>query len=109
MNKTASKIGGVSKRVYLFKLCIKSCDNVFLFVAYDVPALSEYLDFVSLMAFDYHGPWDGRTGHIAPLYHLKSDTYDHLNIVSNLEGYECIYFILITQKSVFMFFNITLK
>ncbi|CAH0390045.1 unnamed protein product [Bemisia tabaci] len=48
--------------------------------AYDVPALSEYLDFVSLMAFDYHGPWDGRTGHIAPLYHLKSDTYDHLNI-----------------------------
>jgi len=36
--------------------------------AYDLPAISQYLDFIHLMAYDYHGKWDLVTGHNAPLY-----------------------------------------
>ena len=49
--------------------------------AYDIPSLSENTDFVSVMAYDYNGHWDKRTGHIAPLYpHPTSDTDQTLNI-----------------------------
>lgn len=37
-------------------------------VAYDVPAMYKYLDFVHVMCYDYHGKWDKKTGHNAPLY-----------------------------------------
>lgn len=35
--------------------------------AYDVPAITKYLDFIHIMAYDYHGSWDGHIGHNAPL------------------------------------------
>ena len=34
-------------------------------MAYDVP---QYLNFVHVMCYDYHGQWDKKTGHNAPLY-----------------------------------------
>jgi len=37
-------------------------------VAYDLPALSKELDYLHLMAYDYHGMWEESTGHNAPLY-----------------------------------------
>lgn len=53
-------------------------------VAYDVPKLALYADWLSLMAYDYHGYWDSKTGHIAPLYkERKDDLSDHFNVVSN--------------------------
>lgn len=36
-------------------------------LGYDVPKLAQYLDFLNLMTYDYHGSWDGRTGHVSPL------------------------------------------
>ncbi|XP_057656172.1 probable chitinase 2 [Diorhabda carinulata] len=36
-------------------------------VAYDVEGLSVYLDFIHMMCYDYHGPWDRKTGANAPL------------------------------------------
>lgn len=50
--------------------------------AYDVPTLAEHLDWVGLMAYDYHGYWDNRTGHVAPLYHHDGDVFPTFNTVS---------------------------
>ncbi|XP_052761892.1 chitotriosidase-1-like [Mya arenaria] len=36
--------------------------------AYDVPAISQYLDMINLMSYDLHGSWEDFTGHHSPLY-----------------------------------------
>lgn len=36
--------------------------------AYDIPRVSQYLDFINVMAYDLHGSWEKQTGHNAPLY-----------------------------------------
>ncbi|CAL4121792.1 unnamed protein product, partial [Meganyctiphanes norvegica] len=38
---------------------------------YDVPAMSEHVDLIHVMAYDFHGTWSPLTHHNAPLY--KSD------------------------------------
>lgn len=52
--------------------------------AYDIEELAEELDFIHIMAYDYHGKWDGRTGHNAPLYAREDEPDDEksLNVVS---------------------------
>lgn len=46
---------------------------------YDVPQLSKYFDYISVMTYDFHGHWDKATGHVAPLYYVPGDTYDYFN------------------------------
>lgn len=41
---------------------------------YDVPAVASYLDFINLMAYDFHGKWERETGHNAPLYAPSTDS-----------------------------------
>lgn len=41
---------------------------------YDVPAIASYLDFINLMAYDFHGKWERETGHNAPLYAPSTDS-----------------------------------
>lgn len=52
--------------------------------AYDIDDLAEELDFLHIMAYDYHGKWDGRTGHNAPLYAREDEPEEEksLNVVS---------------------------
>ncbi|ESO84093.1 hypothetical protein LOTGIDRAFT_155415 [Lottia gigantea] len=45
---------------------------------YDVPNLDKYLDFYNIMAYDFHGGWDGVTGHNSPLYASSQDFGDDL-------------------------------
>lgn len=40
---------------------------------YDVPALSKYFDWIAVMTYDFHGQWDKKTGHVAPMYEHPDD------------------------------------
>jgi len=46
---------------------------------YDVPVLSEYLDIINVMTYDYHGHWDKKTGHVAPMYEHPEDEFYYFN------------------------------
>lgn len=41
---------------------------------YDVPEISQYLDFINVMTYDFHGQWEKEVGHNSPLYPLNSAT-----------------------------------
>ncbi|XP_013106880.1 chitinase-3-like protein 1 [Stomoxys calcitrans] len=43
-------------------------------LSYDIPEMMKYLDFVNVMAYDLHGPWDSVVGINAPLYSGRLDT-----------------------------------
>jgi chitinase len=49
--------------------------------AYDVPVLGQYLDFINVMTYDFHGSWDKKTGHHSPLYHHPDDANIYINTV----------------------------
>lgn len=52
--------------------------------AYDVGVMDAYLDYVSVMAYDYHGHWDNITGHVAPMYHHgDTEKNNAFNMVRN--------------------------
>ncbi|XP_013185489.1 probable chitinase 2 [Amyelois transitella] len=42
-------------------------------VAYDLPRLSQHLDLIHMMCYDYHGTWDGTVGANAPLRGISDD------------------------------------
>ncbi|KAG4071657.1 hypothetical protein HA402_011811 [Bradysia odoriphaga] len=42
-------------------------------ISYDIPSISRYVDFILLMAYDLHGPWDDNVGLNAPLYESDLD------------------------------------
>jgi len=58
--------------------------------SYDVPQLNKYLDFINVMAYDFHNSSDGVTGHNAPLYASRSETNDwnsQLNVDAVMRGW----------------------
>ncbi|KAL7864692.1 hypothetical protein AOLI_G00161120 [Acnodon oligacanthus] len=36
---------------------------------YEIAEIAKFLDFISVMTYDFHGDWDSFTGHNSPLYH----------------------------------------
>lgn len=54
---------------------VVSHDKKIIDYAYNIPELVKYVDWISVMTFDYHTHFDGRTGHIAPL-----TTVDGMNV-----------------------------
>jgi len=57
----------ISGKNYLLTAAIGAAKET-IDLAYDVPGIYKYLDFVHVMCYDYHGKWDKKTGHNAPLY-----------------------------------------
>ncbi|XP_059756984.1 acidic mammalian chitinase-like [Balaenoptera ricei] len=41
---------------------------------YEIPQLSQYLDYIHVMTYDLHGSWDGYTGENSPLYKYPTET-----------------------------------
>ncbi|TRY98308.1 hypothetical protein DNTS_022310 [Danionella cerebrum] len=54
--------------------------------AYEMDAISQSLDFLTIMTYDYHGHWDPVTGHNSPLFRSATDSGSvlHHNINSSL-------------------------
>ncbi|KAJ8265113.1 hypothetical protein COCON_G00142120 [Conger conger] len=46
--------------------------------SYEIPEISKYLDFISVMTYDFHGAWEAFTGHNSPLYRGSHDQGDHI-------------------------------
>ena len=54
---------------------------------YDVQALSDNLDIINVMTYDYYGHWDKKTGHVAPLKDFDGAPHDVFNAVSDLRDH----------------------
>ena len=50
--------------------------------AYDLVVLGQYLDFINVMSYDFHGYYEGKTGHHSQLYQHAQDSKDYLNTVN---------------------------
>lgn len=46
---------------------------------YDVPTLAKYFDWIAVMTYDFHGQWDKKTGHVAPLFYHPDDDVSYFN------------------------------
>jgi GH18 family chitinase len=62
-------------------LCSYGTNQFNEFSGYDVKALGENLDWVAVMTYDFHGQWDKKTGHVAPLYFHPDDDFFFFNAV----------------------------
>jgi chitinase len=40
----------------------------------DLPGMSTYFDWINVMICDFHGGWEAKTGHNAPLYKNNNET-----------------------------------
>lgn len=50
-------------------------------LAYAIPKITQLMDFINIMTYDFHGSWEDFTGHNAPLYARpeESESASHLN------------------------------
>nr|AKP18001.1 chitinase 2 [Eriocheir sinensis] len=51
---------------------------------YDVPTINRYFDWIAVMTYDYHGHWDKKTGHVAPMYAHPDDDEPLFNTNSTI-------------------------
>ncbi|XP_073326458.1 acidic mammalian chitinase-like [Pagrus major] len=61
-----------------------SADRAIINASYEVAQIATHLDFINVLTFDFHGPWENVTGHHSPLYRGSQDTGD--NIYSNTDS-----------------------
>lgn len=52
--------------------------------SYEMWLCCRYVDFINLMAYDFHGAWEAQTGHHSPLHRGKAERWyaAQLNVVS---------------------------
>ncbi|KAL4674654.1 hypothetical protein H8959_018588 [Pygathrix nigripes] len=50
-----------------------SAGKVTIDSSYNIAQISEHLDFISIMTYDFHGAWRGTTGHHSPLFRGQED------------------------------------
>ncbi|XP_023243664.1 probable chitinase 10 [Centruroides sculpturatus] len=53
--------------------------------AYDIPVLGQYLDHINIMTYDFHGGYDGKTGHHAQMYPRPGDVNPAYNVETAMQ------------------------
>lgn len=56
-------------------------------ISYNISGISKHLDFINLMTYDLHGPWESVTGHSAPLFagsNDKTEVQRQLNVQASV-------------------------
>lgn len=55
---------------------------------YDIPKLYKYFDFLSIMTYDYHGPWSKLSGHNSPLFGKRITKKSVVKLIGRKENAE---------------------
>ncbi|XP_072500434.1 oviduct-specific glycoprotein-like isoform X2 [Notamacropus eugenii] len=71
----------VTEQSRLLVTAAVSGDYVIINHAYDVSVIARFLDYISVLTFDFHGSWEVVTGHNSPLYGMNKqrNKIDYLN------------------------------
>ncbi|XP_004685323.1 PREDICTED: chitinase-3-like protein 1 [Condylura cristata] len=65
-----------------------SAGRVAIDSGYDIAQISQHLDFINLLTYDFHGAWSQTTGHPSPLFRGQEDAQsDRFNNVDYAVGY----------------------
>jgi len=53
----------------------------------EISGLAQHIDWMNLMAYDFHGGWDATTGHNAPLFTDTGDSMANYNVADAVDSY----------------------
>ncbi|KAM6929827.1 acidic mammalian chitinase-like [Lycodopsis pacificus] len=70
--------GTATNRDRLIVTASVSAEKEIIDASYEVSQIAMYLDFINVLTFDFHGPWESVTGHHSPLYNGSQDTGDEI-------------------------------
>ncbi|KAM9351014.1 chitinase-3-like protein 1 [Symphorus nematophorus] len=76
--------GNATNRERLIVTASVSAEKAAIDASYEVAKIAMHLDFINVLTFDFHGPWENVTGHHSPLYRGSQDTGD--NIYANTDS-----------------------
>ena len=69
-------------------LTIASAAALDHYQGFDLKAVAAQVDRISVMNYDYNGPWSHKTGILAPLYELPGDPLHGNTVDATIQGYE---------------------
>ncbi|XP_060083629.1 uncharacterized protein LOC132562873 [Ylistrum balloti] len=73
------KEGSSTSRPALLLSAAVSASRETVDTAYEIDLVSQYVDFINLMAYDFHGTWDATAGHNSPLYERSGESGKELD------------------------------
>ncbi|XP_037630075.1 chitinase-3-like protein 1 [Sebastes umbrosus] len=60
-----------------------SAEKATIDASYEVAQIAMHLDFINVLTYDFHGPWENVTGHHSPLFNGSQDTGDKIYLNTN--------------------------
>jgi chitinase len=85
LRKELDAAGKADKRHYLLTIAAPAGPSVYANLELD--KIAEHLDWINLMAYDFHGGWEQTTGHNAPLFASAKDPAKQLNVDAAVQAY----------------------
>jgi chitinase len=70
------------------KLTIATAAALDHYRGFDLKAVAAQVDRISVMNYDYNGPWSRKTGILAPLYDIRGDPLPGNTVDATIQGYE---------------------